>query len=159
MHEERPSSSTTPDDEAFAARFRQGWGRPEMNAVQAAEFDRRLESRRHRRERPLRLVPALVGLAVVGVMVAAVWVGHTQRDNDDGFLASLLEAEAIVATDVAGDDASAEDVAWADIGDGQATELDDETPERLSGHLSGEYQALAAWMFPADQDTDQEDDE
>jgi len=146
MVEHKPTPDR--DDEAFLARFRETWGRPELSQAEAAAFAARLTARRLNGQRPVRLVPALVGAAVVATLVVGVWFGRHERVEDDGFLASLAEAEALAANGLVDNSASGDAVAYADSGDGLWTVLDDETQDGLNEHLSGEYQSLAAWVIP-----------
>ena len=138
------------EDEVFAARFRAAWGRPEMTPAQAAGFMTRLDARRQRGERPFRLMPAALGVAVVAALVTVVFVGrHQGTPGDDGFLASLAEAEAVAATVVVEADGTSQDVAYADTPDGLWAVMDDEGQEVLKSNLSNEYAALDSWVFPA----------
>ena len=149
MVDNEPKSSEVEGNERFAERFRETWGRPEMTPVHAAAFLARLEARLKNGQRPFRLMPALVGVTMVAVLVSLVWIGrHQGRANDDGFLESLADAEAVASNIVIAADGTSQEVAYADSADGLWTVLDDETQDGLEGNLSNEYRALASWVFP-----------
>jgi hypothetical protein len=149
MIENEPKANADRDDEAFLSRFRAAWGRPEMTPTQTAGFSARLEARLATGQRPFRLVPALVGVGVVAALVTVVFVGrHQSPATDDGFLASLAEAEAMAQNVVVKADGTSQNVAYADAADGLWAILDDEAQDGVVGNLSNEYEALDAWVFP-----------
>jgi len=147
----RTKSTSTPqaDDEAFAKRFRNLWGRPEMTPIEAAAFETRLEGRLRAGPRPIRPVPAFGGAVVVAAMLAVVWTGRGRQGQDDSHIPKIAEMQAATSTEGAAEENGATSDSerfWAVV------EEDAETS--LGKDLSGEYQVLAAWIFPASQGLD-----
>lgn len=128
----------TVTDAEFARRFREGWGTPSLTAQERVAFDREVWRRVELMQRP-RWVPALVGVAVVALMVAMVWVGRSRSGHSVDWLSSLYEAEVAAETEFA----IAETAGLAGWRIGNLATDD------VSGDVSSEYGLLAQWVIVA----------
>ncbi len=125
-------------DAEFARRFREGWGAPSLTVQERVAFDRDVWRRVELVQRQ-RWVPALVGVAVVALMVVMVWVGRLRPGRSADWLSSLYEAEVAAETEVA----------VAETADLAGWRMGNLAADDVAGDVSSEYGLLAQWVIVA----------